>query len=148
MRGLRRFIMRRAARNSKSFSARSGRDILHIVKMTGKLYGAPILGDFELLVLLALFRLGNGAYGAEIQRDIEGRTGRRLQPSVVYVTLQRLEDKRLVCSYIGNPTAERGGRRRKHFLMDEEGQRALARAFVTFEAMTEGLKEQLTALAR
>ena len=140
--------MCRAAGNGKSFSRNVSWYILHIVKMPGKLFGAAILGDFELLVLIALFRLGNGAYGAEIQRDIETRTGRRLQASVVYVTLQRLEDKRLVCSYIGNPTAARGGRRRKHFLMDEEGQRALARAFVTFEAMTEGLKEGLTALAR
>src|SRR5207302_998311 len=82
----------------------------------------------EQLVLLALFRLGNGAYGAAIRREIETRTGRRLLPSVVYVTLQRLEEKRLVCSYIGNPTPERGGRRRKHFLMDDEGQRAPASA--------------------
>jgi PadR family transcriptional regulator len=122
--------------------------ILHNVKLPGRLYAAPILGDFELLVLLALFRLGNGTYGAAIQRDIESRTGRRLQPSVVYVTLQRLEEKHLVCSYIGDPTTERGGRRRKHFLMHDEGLDALARAFVTYEAMTEGLKDALSGLTR
>ncbi|PYR77383.1 MAG: PadR family transcriptional regulator [Acidobacteria bacterium] len=139
--------MRKTARIGKAILRWPSWYILHNVKFSRTLYGAAPLGDFEQLVLLALFRLGNGAYGAAIRREIETRTGRRLLPSVVYVTLQRLEEKRLVCSYIGNPTPERGGRRRKHFLMDDEGQRALARAYVTFEAMTEGLKDELTSLA-
>ncbi len=54
-------------------------------------YYAAILGEFEVVVLLALLRLGNGAWGALIRRDIHDRLGRELPVSVVYVTLQRLE---------------------------------------------------------
>jgi DNA-binding PadR family transcriptional regulator len=84
-----------------------------------------ILGEFEQLVLLALLRLGNGAFGAAIHREITTRTGRELPASAVYVTLDRLEAKHMVVSYVGTPTAQRGGRRRKHYLLDTAGQRAL-----------------------
>jgi hypothetical protein len=83
-----------------------------------------ILGEFEQLVLLALLRLGNGAFGAAIHREIVTRTGRDLPASAVYVTLDRLETKKMVCSYVGTPTAQRGGRRRKHYLLDTAGQRS------------------------
>ena len=68
----------------------------------------PVVGEFELLVLLALLRLGNGAFGAAIHREIVSRTDRELPASAVYVTLERLEAKRMVVSYIGNPTSQRG----------------------------------------
>jgi PadR family transcriptional regulator PadR len=102
-----------------------------------------ILGEFEQLVLLALLRLGNGAFGAAIHREIVTRTGRDLPASAVYVTLDRLEAKRMVCSYVGTPTAQRGGRRRKHYLLDTAGQRALVRAYRTFSVMTAGLQDEL-----
>jgi len=108
---------------------------------------AAVLGEFELLVLLALVRLGNGAFGAAIHREIVERSGRDTPLSAVYVTLDRLETKKMVCSYIGNPTRQRGGRRRKHFLLDTAGQRALVRACATFAAMTTGLQPELEALA-
>src|SRR5215470_15830038 len=75
----------------------------------------PPLGEFEQLVLLALVRLGPDAYGATVRREIETRAGRRVGISAVYTTLERLEQKGLVRSRIGEPTGERGGRRRKHF---------------------------------
>jgi DNA-binding PadR family transcriptional regulator len=106
----------------------------------------PILGEFEQLVLLALMRLGNGAFGAAIHREIVSRTGRDLPPSAVYVTLDRLEAKRMVCSYVGTPTPQRGGRRRKHYLLDTAGQRALVRAYRTFAAMTAGIQPELDGL--
>jgi DNA-binding PadR family transcriptional regulator len=109
-------------------------------------FGA-ILGEFEQLVLLALLRLGNGAYGAAIHREIVTRTGRDASTSAVYVTLERLESKRMVCSYIGTSTPQRGGRRRKHYLLDTSGQRALVRAYRTFGAMTAGLQPELDDLA-
>lgn len=109
--------------------------------------GWPVAGEFELLVLLALLRLGNGAYGAAIHREIAARTGREITPSAVYVTLERLEVKRMVCSYTGNPARRRGGRRRKHYLLETAGQRALVRAWRTFGAMTTGLHQELEALA-
>jgi PadR family transcriptional regulator len=106
-----------------------------------------ILGEFEQLVLLALLRLGNGAFGAAIHREILSRAGRELPSSAVYVTLERLERKRMVCSYIGPSTPQRGGRRRKHYLLDTAGQRALVRAYRTFGAMTAGLQPELDELA-
>ena len=106
-----------------------------------------ILGEFEQLVLLALLRLGNGAYGAAIHKEIVTRTGREVPVSAVYVTLERLERKRMVCSYIGTATPQRGGRRRKHYLLDTAGQRALVRAYRTFGAMIAGLQAELDELA-
>ncbi len=102
----------------------------------------PILGEFEQLVLIALTRLGPDAYGATIRRDIESRTGRDLAISAVYVTLERLEAKGLVRSRIGEPTAERGGRRRKHYELLPAGRRAVAHAYRTFKLMVRGLERQ------
>jgi PadR family transcriptional regulator, regulatory protein PadR len=107
-----------------------------------------ILGEFEQLVLLALLRLGNGAFGAAIHREIVARTGRDLPIGAVYVTLRRLERKRMICSYVGTSTPQRGGRRRKHYLLDTAGQRALVRAYRTFGAMTAGLQPELDQLAQ
>src|SRR5918999_5537588 len=70
------------------------------------------LGEFEQITLLALLRLEPEAYGASIQREIEARTGRAVLLGAVYTTLDRLERKGLVVSWMGAPTAERGGRRK------------------------------------
>src|SRR4030095_11729236 len=99
----------------------SGCYIVHIVKQITK--GEAALGEFEQLVLLALVRLGPEAYGATIRREIEARTGRDLAISAVYVTLDRLEVKGLVRSRIGDPTPQRGGRRRKHVVIQPSGRR-------------------------
>jgi DNA-binding PadR family transcriptional regulator len=88
---------------------------------------------------MAIVRLGPDAYGATIRRDIETRTARRLSISAVYTTLDRLEQKGLVRSWIGDPTAERGGRRRKHFALEAIGARALNAAYRDFMAMAAGL---------
>lgn len=109
-------------------------------------YYAPILGEFEHLVLMALYRLGNGAYGAAIRRYVVERTGRDVPESAVYVALARLERKKMVCSYVGSPSPQRGGRRRKHYLLDNEGQRALGRAYRTFRSMAEGVEKDLESL--
>ena len=119
--------------------------IFNIVKYIHDYY-AGILGEFEQVVLLTLLRLGNGAWGAAIRRDIQERTGRELPVSVVYVTLQRLEKKGMVRSYVGNPTAERGGRRRRHYLIDTPGEQSLGRCFRSFRRLTEGLEKQLETL--
>ena len=128
--------------------ASSGRSRLlyNVIYMQPFPFGA-ILGEFELLVLLALLRLGNGAFGAAIHREIVTRTGRDASISAVYVTLERLERKRMVCSYVGTSRQQRGGRRRKHYLLDTAGQRALVRAYRTFSGMTAGLQEELDDLA-
>ena len=109
-------------------------------------YYAPLIGEFEQVVLLSLLRLGNGTWGAAIRRDIQERIGRELPISVVYVTLQRMERKGFVKSYIGAPTNERGGRRRRHYLIDTLGEQALGRSYRALRKMSEGLDEQLMKL--
>jgi len=104
------------------------------------------LGEFEHLVLLALVRLGNGAYGAAIRREIRERTGRDASIGTVYMALGRLEKKKMIVSYVGDPTPQRGGRRRRHYLIDAAGQGALGRAYRAFAAMAEGIEPELAAL--
>lgn len=106
----------------------------------------PALGEFEQLVLLAIVRLGPDAYGATIRREIEARTARRLSISGVYTTLERLEQKGCLRSWIGEPTPERGGRRRKHFSLQPFGARALKSAYRDFSGMVAGLEHRLKTL--
>jgi DNA-binding PadR family transcriptional regulator len=105
-----------------------------------------LLGEFEQLVLFSLFRLEANAYGATIRRDIELRGGRRLAISAVYTTLGRLERKGVVRSHVGEPTGERGGRRRKYFELTPLGARALKAAYTSHARMTDGLERRLKAL--
>ena len=104
------------------------------------------LGEFEQLVLIAMVRLGDEAYGATIRREIETRAVRRLSISAVYTTLDRLEDKGCGRSRIGEPTSERGGRRRKYFALTPAGARALRAAYAAYTGMAAGLERRLKAL--
>jgi DNA-binding PadR family transcriptional regulator len=98
------------------------------------------LGEFEQFVLLALARLGADAYGITICDDIAARTRRVVSLGAVYKTLERLEDKGLVRSRIGEPTAERGGRRKKHYQLAAPGERALRQSMSALRNMTEGIE--------
>jgi PadR family transcriptional regulator, regulatory protein PadR len=79
------------------------------------------IGTSELLILLALMRLGDDAYGVPIAREIEETSGRAIALASVYATLDRLEDKGFVVSELGEPTAERGGRAKKYFTITGKG---------------------------
>jgi len=83
------------------------------------------LGSVEMLVMLALMRLGDNAYGVTISRELEDRTGRNVAVASVYTTLERLERKGLVASRLGEPSAERGGRAKKFFSVTSKGVRAV-----------------------
>ena len=96
------------------------------------------LGEFEQMVLLALMRLGEGAYGVTIRREIEERTGRPVTLGAIYPTLHRLEEKGFVSSYSGEPTATRGGRAKRHFKLENEGLAALQLSRDMVAAMWEG----------
>jgi PadR family transcriptional regulator, regulatory protein PadR len=72
-----------------------------------------MLGEFEYLLISAAARLGEGAYGAAIRREIEGATKRRCSIGALYTTLDRLEAKGLVRSWMGDPTPQRGGRQKR-----------------------------------
>jgi len=86
------------------------------------------LGHFELLVLLALLRQGEDAYGVPIARAIEHSTGKPVILASVYNTLERLEEKGLVRSTIGQPTPERGGRAKRYFSISTTGLREVSAA--------------------
>ena len=105
------------------------------------------LGEFEQMVLLALVRLGPEAYGATVRREIELRARREVSISAVYTTLERLEQKGLVRSRIGEPTRERGGRRRRHFELLPLGARSLREAYDALAGMTAGIERQLKLLS-
>ncbi|MDA8017358.1 MAG: PadR family transcriptional regulator [Thermoanaerobaculia bacterium] len=96
------------------------------------------LSEFELLVVLAIHRLGSEAYGAEMGREIESRTGREVALGAIYKTLDRLESRRLLTYEISAPRAERGGRRRKHYRTTALGDQALQRTLHELDAMRTG----------
>ena len=79
------------------------------------------LGEFELMVLLVLMRVGEEAYGVPIARELEARTGRETALGSVYAALERMETKGLVSSWLGDATAARGGRAKRYFRITVEG---------------------------
>lgn len=103
------------------------------------------LGDFEQLVLFGVLRLADDAYGAAIRQEIHARSGRDVSINAVYTTLERLEDKGLLRSWIGEPTAQRGGRRRKFYALKPAGVAALRHAYGAVRSMADGLEGRLNA---
>ena len=101
------------------------------------------IGEFEGLALLAVMRLGDSAYGARIQRELESTAGRRASISAIYITLTRLQDKGLVSSSMGAPTDARGGKARRFFKVEPAGVAALDRARSQLLAMWDGLEGDL-----
>lgn len=93
--------------------------------------------------MLAVLRLDEEAYGAAIQREIEAQTRRSISLNAVYTTLDRLEGKRLLRSWLGEPTPQRGGRRRKHYAVEPIGLAAIASAYRAFRRMSHGLERLL-----
>ena len=91
------------------------------------------------MVLLALLRLGNDAYGMEVRREIERRTGRDVSIGAVYTTLDRLERKGWAAHRMGEPTAERGGRAKKHYRVLSAGARVLRETRDALDVMWDGL---------
>jgi DNA-binding PadR family transcriptional regulator len=83
------------------------------------------LGDMEHLVLLAILRLGEDAYGIPILDEVSARSGRDVSRATVYVALKRLEQKGLVASKLGESTPERGGRAKRFYRLKPTGLKAL-----------------------
>jgi DNA-binding PadR family transcriptional regulator len=102
------------------------------------------LGEFEQIVLLALLRLGDNAYGVPVRREIEQRTGRSLTVGALYRTLDRLENKGYVSSRFGDPVPERGGRSKRYFRVEPAAIRALRESRQVLEAMWDGMDLQVT----
>jgi PadR family transcriptional regulator, regulatory protein PadR len=103
----------------------------------------PPLGEFEQIVMLALVRLGADAYGATVAAEIEKRSGRGVSVSAVHTTLDRLEQKNLVKSRVGDPTPQRGGKRKRHFEVSALGMKALQASYRSIRSMADGLEDLL-----
>jgi DNA-binding PadR family transcriptional regulator len=98
------------------------------------------LHDFEQLVLLALLRLGPRAYGIAIATELMDRTGRSATLGSVYKTLTRLEQKGYVRTTVGEPTPERGGRRKRYYRLSPSGRAALAESLAAIQSLTAGIE--------
>ena len=97
------------------------------------------LGEFEQMVLLAILRLTDTAYGARIRQLIEERTGRVVTIGALYAALERLERKRFVRSRETPPEPVRGGRAKRVYALTPAGQRALSHSQTMMRKMAEGL---------
>ncbi|MBV9303775.1 MAG: helix-turn-helix transcriptional regulator [Acidobacteriaceae bacterium] len=98
------------------------------------------LGEFEHLILLALMRLEDRAYGVTVRQEIESRANREVSLGAVYATLDRMEIKGYVKSFRGDPTPERGGRSKRFFRVTPKGAAAVNRTHRAIESMTQGLQ--------
>ena len=98
-----------------------------------------LLGEFEQIVLLAILRLGEGAYGVSIRSEIAACTQRSPAPGALYTTLDRMEQKGLVQSWLGDPTPERGGRAKRYFAVTRKGRVAVISAQRSYQRLLQGL---------
>jgi DNA-binding PadR family transcriptional regulator len=101
------------------------------------------LGEFEQLVLFAVLHLDE-PYGVRVRQEIERRTGRTVSAGAVYTTLERLEARGLVVSSWGDPTPERGGKRKRFYMLRPAGREALARSWHALRAMARGVAPKLS----
>ena len=109
--------------------------------------GRQHLTDFELMLVLAILRTGEEAYGVEIAREIERSCGRKVVLAAAYAALERLERNKLVSSRLGNPTPERGGRAKRFYTVTTRGIRAARdtqEALVSLWRDLPQLKERMT----
>ncbi len=101
------------------------------------------LGEFEHLVLLAVLRLGDDAYAVPVRDEIEQRTRRSVARGALYTTLDRLEQKGLLRSRVGEPLAERGGRARRYYSLTARGLASLRSARRALDELSAGLEPEL-----
>ena len=108
---------------------------------------ATVLGEFEQLLLLAVTRLGDQAYGVTIRQAIHDATGRDVSAGAVYTALGRLEQRGLVSSRAGESAPERTGMRRRYYAVSPDGARRVHQAVREMQAMADGLMPRLARLA-
>ena len=104
--------------------------------------GQTYLGEFEQIVLLAVWRIGQDAYGVRIRQEIEARTGRAVTIGAVYATLDRLAQKGCVKTAMGEPTAARGGRAKRYYSITRTGMAALEDTRQQLARMWNGLRRE------
>jgi PadR family transcriptional regulator, regulatory protein PadR len=121
-------------------------NLFSIVKKLFIQYGEEMrkgayLGHFELMVLLVLMRLGDDAYGVTVANELEQQTGREVVIASVYATLERLQERELVSSSLGDATPERGGRAKRYFKITGAGVREVREARQSLISLWKGLPE-------
>ena len=99
------------------------------------------LTDFELMILLAILRIGDDAYGVPIAREIEQTAKRTVLLGAIYACLDRLEQNGLVASTYGDPTPERGGRAKRFFKITGKGLKAVKDTQRAFTALWSGIPQ-------
>ena len=97
------------------------------------------LGEFEHLVLLAVLRVGEEAYAVPVRAEIEARAGRTVARGALYTTLDRLEQKGLLKSRLGDPLPERGGRARRYYSVSQRGLASLRAARQSIAGLSAGV---------
>jgi len=97
-----------------------------------------MLGEFEYLLIGAAARLDNEAYGASIRKEIEGATGQKCSIGALYTTLDRLEEKGLVKTWMGDPTPERGGRPKRMVRVTAKGRQAAQQFYNAIVRVSDG----------
>jgi DNA-binding PadR family transcriptional regulator len=105
------------------------------------------LGEFEVVVLMSVLHVGEDAFGSAIRDDIEARSGRPTSRGAVYITLDRLEDKGLLSSTLGEGTSARGMRPRRYFTLTPDGVKALQSSLKLVATMHRGLEAVLGKLS-
>jgi PadR family transcriptional regulator PadR len=98
-----------------------------------------MLGEFEYLLLTAAARLGEGAYGAAMRQEIEEATGRECSIGALYTTLDRLEAKGFVKTWMGDPTPQRGGRPKRMVRVTAKGTHAASEFYVAVTRVSRGV---------
>jgi PadR family transcriptional regulator, regulatory protein PadR len=102
----------------------------------------PSIGQFEQLVMTAILKCGRNAYGVTIHTAVETLSGgKTVALGAVYATLDRLEDKGLISSWLADPTPERGGRSKRHYRLESNGERALRESVLTARRICEAVEE-------
>jgi len=100
------------------------------------------IGQFEQSVLAAVLALGDNAYGVTIHARVEELSRpKRVSPGAVYATLDRLEDKGLVTSWLSEPTAERGGRSKRYYRLEVAGEVALHASVIAAKRLCEAVEQ-------
>ena len=101
---------------------------------------AESLGEFEQVVLLAILRLDDNAYGVSIREEITACTEREPSPGALYTTLDRLEERGFVTSRFGDPTPQRGGRAKRYFQVSASGLKAVAKVQRGYQKLLVGVR--------
>jgi PadR family transcriptional regulator, regulatory protein PadR len=99
------------------------------------------LAQFEQMVMAAILALEENAYGVTIHAKVEHLSSRKISLGAVYATLDRLEDKKFIVSWLSNPTKARGGRSRRHYRLEKSGTKALRESVQTARRVSDAIEQ-------